>query len=256
MSDQSRAWGDVADRYEKEFVDPYRRSRRNPLPQALAAIPDALTKTAADLGCGIGPLLPTLARQFRRVIAVDFAQAMLDRARQSCAGLDNIEFHHRSLTDLTPWHGQVDVACAVNSLVMPCLDDLERVLEQVRAILRPGGLFLGIVPAMDAIHYQTMLLVDRARRTGMPESSARQNAAQHAEHALYDFTFGEFHYAGLVQHFWQPFEIPYRLKRAGFANIHRAQVRLAWGQFARGAELSKYPPPWDWFFRAEVASDA
>jgi hypothetical protein len=101
-----------------------------------------------------------------------------------------------------------------------------------------------------------MLLVDRARQTGMPEGKARQNAAQHGEHALYDFTFGDFRYAGLEQHFWQPFEIPYRLKRAGFANIQRARLRLAWGQFACGAELRRYPPPWDWFFRAEVPSDA
>jgi SAM-dependent methyltransferase len=256
MSDQSHAWSDVADRYEREFVDPYHLSRRNPLPGALAAIPEAQGKTAADLGCGIGPLLPALAGRFARVIAVDFAPGMLARARERCAGLVNIEFLQRSLTDLAPLAGQVDVACAVNSLVMPRLEEIERALLEVRAILRPGGLFLGIVPAMDAIHYQTMLLVDRARQTGMPEEMARRNAAQHGEHELYDFAFGEFRYAGLKQHFWQPFEIPYRLKRAGFTNIHRARVELAWKQFPCGADLRRHPPPWDWFFRAEVPSDA
>jgi SAM-dependent methyltransferase len=256
MSDQSHAWSDVADRYESEFVDPYRRSRRNPLLAALAAIPDAKTKTAADLGCGIGPLLPTLARQFARVIAIDFAPGMLARARERCRELSNLEFHQRGLTDLTPWHGQVDVACAVNSLVMPNVEEIERVLAQVRAMLRPGGVFLGIVPGMDGVHYHTMLLIDRARETGMPETAARQNAATHGEHKLYDFAFSEFRYAGLEQHFWQPFEVPYRLKRAGFANIHRARVHLSWGQFACGRDLRKYPPPWDWFFRAEVPSDA
>jgi SAM-dependent methyltransferase len=256
MSDQSHAWSDIAGRYESEFVDPYRRARRNPLPAALAAIPDGQAKTAADLGCGIGPLLPPLARQFARVLAIDFAPGMLEQARQRCAGLLNVEFHQRSLTDLSSWHGQVDVACAVNSLVMPRVEEIERVLEQVRALLRPGGVFLGIVPGMDAVHYQTMLLVDRARQTGMPEATARQNAARHGEHELYDFAFGDFRYAGLEQHFWQPFEVPYRLKRAGFANIQRRRVRLSWGQFACGSDLRKYPPPWDWFFRAEVASDA
>jgi SAM-dependent methyltransferase len=256
MSDQSNAWSDVAGRYEREFVDPYRAARRNPLLAALPAVADAAAKTAADLGCGIGPLLPILAKQFNRVIAVDFAAGMLERARERCAGLSNVEFHHRSLTDLTPWRGQVDVACAVNSLVMPRLEDIERVLEQVRTILRPGGVFLGIVPAMDAVHYQTLLLVDRARQTGMPEAMARRNAARHGEHDLYDFAFSDFRYAGLEQHFWQPFEVPYRLKRAGFANIQRARVRLSWQQFACASDLRKYPPPWDWFFRAEVPSDA
>src|SRR5262249_26467811 len=98
----------------------------------------------------------------------------------------------------------------------------------------------------------TMLLVDRARGTGMPEAQARQNAAAHGEHALYDFAFGGFRYKGLEQHFWQPFEVRYRLKRAGFTRVHRAKVPLAWGQLACGAGLASRPPPWDWFFRAEV----
>ena len=85
--------------------------------------------------------------------------------------------------------------------------EVEKVLRQVRAALRPGGRFLGIVPAIDAVHYHTMLLVDRAREFGMPEAKAWQNAASHGEHELYDFARGGFRYAGLEQHFWQPFEI-------------------------------------------------
>src|SRR5436309_8710976 len=216
MSEPARYWSEVAGRYEQEFVDPYCH-RRNPLLEALEAVPDAAGKTAADLGCGIGPLLPLLAQRFARVIGVDFAPGMLARARERCAALANVELHERNLTDLAPWAGQVDVACAVNSLVMPRLEEIERVLSGVRALLRPGGIFVGIVPAMDAVHYQTMLLLDRARQTGMAEEQARHNAAQHGEHDLYDFTYGDFRYAGLEQHFWQPYEIPYRLKRAGFA---------------------------------------
>ena len=252
MTDQSRAWSEVADRYEQEFVDPYRRARHNPLTEHLAAIPDAASKTAADLGCGIGPLLPVLAERFRRVVGVDFAPGMLERAGQRCAGLANVELLRKNLTDLADLRETLDVACAVNSLVMPDVGTIERVLAQVRAALRPGGVLLGIVPAMDAIHYQTMLLVDRARQTGMPEEMARRNAAQHAEHHLYDFAFSGFRYLKLEQHFWQPFEIPYRLKRAGFRRVKKARVRLDWGQFACASDMRRHPPPWDWFFRAEV----
>src|SRR5262249_48832378 len=92
VGDQSRAWSDVADRYEREFVDPYQRARRNPLLEHLAAIEGAAKKTVADLGCGIGPLLPRLAEQFRRVVAVDFAPGMLARARARCGGYRNVEF--------------------------------------------------------------------------------------------------------------------------------------------------------------------
>lgn len=252
MADQSNAWSDIADRYEQEFVDPYRRTRRNPLLQALDAIPDTQQKTAIDLGCGIGPLLPILAERFARVIAVDFAPGMLDRSRQRCEGLGNIEFLQRDLSQLHDLIGKVDVACAVNSLVMPQVEIIERVLTMVHTILKPQGVFLGIVPAMDALHYHTMLLVDRARRTGMPEPMARQNAAEYAEHPLYDFAFGDFRYSGLEQHFWQPFEIPYRLRRAGFRKVRKSRLKLDWNQFACAKDLRQYPAPWDWFFHAEV----
>ena len=129
-------------------------------------------------------------------------------------------------------------------------------LAAIRGALRPGGVFLGIVPAMDAVHYHTMLLVDRARQTGMPEDKARDNAARHGEHDLYGFTFGDFSYLGLRQHFWQPFEIGYRLRRAGFRDIRKAKVRLSWDQFACAADLRVYPPPWDWFFSCRTPQEA
>jgi SAM-dependent methyltransferase len=251
MSSQSDAWSAAAARYEQDFVDPYREGLANPLPAALEALAGSGARTAADLGCGIGPLLPALARLFARVLAIDFAPGMLQRARQGTAGFTNVEFLQRDLTDLGGLAGQADVAVAVNSLVMPDIGELERALQQAHRILRRGGTLLGIVPAMDAVHYQTMLLVDRARRAGMPADKARQNAAHHGEHALYDFAFGQFRYLGLEQHFWQPFEIPYRLRRAGFRKVKTRKVRLAWEQFACAADLRRFPAPWDWFFRAE-----
>lgn len=254
MTTQSDAWSNVAERYESEFVDPYTKAKGNPLLPALDAVGDASAKVAADLGCGIGPLLPHLSARFARVHAVDFAPGMLVRARENCAALTNIEYHQLALTDLSTLAGQVDVACAINSLIQPDVEDLEKALKQIRAILKPGGQLFAIVPAVDGLHYQTMLLLDRARQTGMPYEMARKNAAQHGEHHLYDFAFGEFRYLGLHQHFWQPFEIAYRLRRAGLRPVRRAKVRLSWKQFARGTELRRYPAPWDWFFQAEVPS--
>jgi SAM-dependent methyltransferase len=250
MSDQSHYWSAAAENYEDDFVDPYLPGVRNPLPAALAEL--AGDRVVGDLGCGTGPLLPQLAASFRRVIAVDFAEGMLARARERCAGLNNVEFVNAGLTNLRALAGQLDVAIAVNSLVMPALTDLERSLKEIRRTLKRGGHFLGIVPSIDGVHYQTMLLVDRARRAGMPDDKARQNAAHHGEHRLFDFAFAVFRYHGLEQHFWQSFEIRYRLRRARFRKIRKARVQLSWDQMACGADLADQPAPWDWFFHAEV----
>ena len=78
MSDQADSWGRAAQGYEQEFIDPDRPGARNPLRDAVAALA-APERTAADLGCGVGPLLPFLAERFGRVFAVDFAEGMLAR---------------------------------------------------------------------------------------------------------------------------------------------------------------------------------
>jgi SAM-dependent methyltransferase len=251
LPDQAHLWSKAAAAYELDFIDPYLPDVRNPLPAALEELADPQKGTVADLGCGVGPLLPTLAKLFRRVIAVDFAEGMLKRAREHCGELPNVEYLHRALTDLAPLAGQVDVAVAVNSLVLPDVGELEAALRSIYTALRPGGHFVGIVPAIDAVHYSTMLLVDRARKADMPLDKARQNAAHHAEHALYDFAFGGFRYLGIEQHFWQPFEVRYRLRRAGFRRVRLQKVHLSWSQFAGAADLKDEAPPWDWFFQAE-----
>src|SRR5205807_2217458 len=101
-----------------------------------------------------------------------------------------------------------------------------------------------------AVHYYTMLLMDRALARGLPPATARKNAAHQGEHELYDFAFGQFRYEGLEQHFWQPFEVRYRLRRAGFRHVRLAKVLLSWEQLG-GRDLKDQPPPWDWFVQAD-----
>jgi SAM-dependent methyltransferase len=250
MAGQEHLWSAAARNYEADFIDPYRADVRNPLLAALRRLARRGRKVVGDLGCGIGPLLPFLAEHFEAVHAVDFAEGMLARARERCRSLENVTFHQRSLTDLAPLAGELDVAVSVNSLVMADLRELEESLKQFRAALRPGGRLLAVVPAMDAVHYCTMLLLDRALATGLPLEAARKNAAHHGDHRLYDFAFGQFKYQGLEQHFWQPFEIRQRFKKAGFERVRLAKVLLSWAQFACGHDLKESPPPWDWFVAA------
>lgn len=257
MSTQDHFWSHAARSYERVFINPYVADvRGNPLKSILHRLRNRKSGVVADLGCGIGPLLPFLSRRFKTVHAVDFAAGMLERARAKSKACKNIRFHQASFLDLRALKDPIDVAVAVNSLVLPNVVDLEKALGEIRRVLKPDGIFLGILPAIDAVHYYTMLLLDRALAAGKPMEVARKNAAHHAEHALYDFAFGEFHYEGLHQHFWQPYEIHHRFARAGFALKRLKKVHLSWKQFAGGRELKDHPAPWDWFFLAKVAGDS
>ena len=125
--------------------------------------------------------------------------------------------------------------------------------SKIHAALKPGGTFLGIVPAIDAVHYYTMLLLDRALASGKPLEAAWKNAAHMADHADFDFARSRFAYQGLEQHFWQPFEVRYRLHRAGLRLVRLTKLHLSWKQFAGAAELKQHSAPWDWLFVARRA---
>jgi SAM-dependent methyltransferase len=254
LDDQGRSWSRHAARYDAVFLDPFRNGVVNPVLTALAAIGDAASRSVVDLGCGTGPLLPHLVGRFGTIVAVDFAPGMIARARARL-GTDaaRVEFRMSSLDDLDDLIGQFDVAVAINSLVMPDVRAIDRALRAIRGALRPNGRFLGTVPAMDAIHYHTMLLMDRALEAGRDAKEAEWHAGFYAEHANYDFAFGRFRFQGLKQKFWQPFEVEYRLRKAGFQEVELGQVLYPWDEdVPGGAEFADQPRSWDWSFDARA----
>lgn len=252
--DQSRSWSRHAARYDETFLSPYGPGVRNPLWEALDAAADKAA-TVADLGCGTGPLLAPLLARFGKVVALDFAPGMLARARERVdpEDLGRVTFLERSMEDLDDLAGTIDVAVAVNSLVMPDVRRIHATLAAIRRALRPGGVFLGIAPSIDAIQYHTMLLYDHALESGLGPDEAETFATIHGEHRYYDFAFGRFQFRGLRQKFWQPFEFDHRFGKAGFRSVTIERVLYPWDEnFVGAAELADRPPSWDWFFRAEA----
>jgi SAM-dependent methyltransferase len=253
LQNQAQSWSRHAARYDELFLDPYGPNVQNPLWEALAAVPAGARTTVADLGCGTGPLLPHLAERFEQVIALDFAPRMLelaaDRLRPELAS--RVTFLERPMHKLDDLTGRFDVVVAVNSLIMPDDRLVDRTLRSIRASLRPKGQFLGVVPSIDAICYHIMLLTDHALDRGYLPKEAQRLAALHAERRHYDFAFGQFHYQGLRQKFWRPFEIEYRLTKAGFTSVTLGKVLYPWDDnLAGGDKLVESAPSWDWFFRA------
>jgi SAM-dependent methyltransferase len=255
LQKQAEHWNRQEARYDEVFLDPYGPGVVNPLWEELAEIPAAKRKSAADLGCGTGTLLPYLAEQFQSVFALDFAPDMLRRARSrlQSGALARVTFLERPMHELDDLAGTLDVAVAVNSLVMPDVRLIDRTLSSIRKSLKPDGVIMGVVPSIDAIYYHMMLLIDHSLDQGFPLVEAEKLAALHVERRQYDFAYGRFQFEGLRQKFWQPFEVEYRLKKAGFSAPVLKKVLYPWDEsLASGGVLKGFPPSWDWFFRAHA----
>lgn len=100
-----------------------------------------------DLGCGAGANAWFLAREGFRVTALDGSQSALFQAR----GLFHSEqltaaFHHADFTHPLPWYPESFDAVIDNVSLCCCtnLPGMTSVVEEVRAVLRPGGYFLSV----------------------------------------------------------------------------------------------------------------
>lgn len=252
LKSQGRQWSRHAAHYDDVFLDPFLPGVENPILPALEAVPKPGESSVIDLGCGTGPLLPHLVERFGTVVALDFAPGMIRRARERLgANADNVAFLERMMHELDDQTGRFDVAVAVNSIVMPDERVIDRTMKAIRTSLKSDGVFLGAVPSIDAIQYHTMLLFDRALDEGQATEDAERYAVFHAEHSYYDFAFGRFRFQGLRQKFWQPFELEYRLRKAGFRQVDLGKVLYPWDEsIIGGVQFAEHPRSWDWFFKA------
>lgn len=97
-----------------------------------------------DLGCGSAPTRPLLARA--RWIGVDSSTAELRYATE----MGRTPLVRGDATALPIASGSVTAVCAALSLQV--VTPLDAVLNEVRRVLRPGGLLVALVPARPGLH--------------------------------------------------------------------------------------------------------
>lgn len=248
-------WDYIAGRYYEEVTSPFQEGVINPIFNAIQAIPDKRELTVADLGCGLGPLLPFLSEHFKRVVAIDFSSQMLEKA-QKRVDAENVSFHNCSLTDLSSFHNQFDVAVSVNSILFPSSLVVNGILSNIRRSLKPDGTFAAIFPSMEAILYEGTLLFERELEKSGDEEKALRSAKRILKRRKFDFVSGIYNDHGLRQKFYYEFELKYRLKKAGFKNLQVRKVLYPWGeQTGSSEEFMDQPRVWDWFIESQPRSD-
>jgi trans-aconitate 2-methyltransferase len=102
------------------------------------------SETVLDAGCGTGRDAELLLRKLPRgrVIAVDGAASMLDRARQRLAGdLDRVDVVHANLTGSVPLRGLVagPVDAVMSVAAFHWIYDHTALLAQLASVMRPGA---------------------------------------------------------------------------------------------------------------------
>ncbi len=97
-----------------------------------------------DLACGTGSMALELRKRAYRASGADACREMLDVAEEKTrrAGC-NVEFFHRNLLDLSDLPRFEAVLCLYDSInYLMTIEDVDRALKEVHAILLPQGVFV------------------------------------------------------------------------------------------------------------------
>ena len=117
---------------DKEFTTPFQ----------LAAFEKSVTREAVvlDVGCGYGRTLDELYRAgWRSLIGVDFSEAMIERGRAAYPHLDLRVKRSAEKIDLP----DASVDAVILFAVLTCISsnaEQERMISEIRRVLRPGGI--------------------------------------------------------------------------------------------------------------------
>lgn len=109
-------------------------------------------RLAADLGCGVGSLLPLLCRSFSTVYAVDYSPALLQEAKNRVTS-PNIQFiqHNLAGDKSMPW--VADVTFCVNALVTSRPTHRRKIGLSVFNATKKTGFALIVVPSLESVFH-------------------------------------------------------------------------------------------------------
>ncbi len=140
MQTPKNFWNFRAQQYDEQvgpiYEDAYRRTAENTLKYL------SPTDQVLEFACGTGIVTTMVAPYVSHIKAIDIADEMVLRARQKTnkLALSNVDVSQMDLFDPALDEGCFDAVMAFNVLLY--VDNFDKVLARISALLKPGGIFL------------------------------------------------------------------------------------------------------------------
>ncbi len=142
-SDNKGFWERQSKNYNTAFeqTEPYvkylEKTERRRLFQVLDVHPEM---TVLDLGCGTGRWAFEFAQRCQKVVAVDFAEGMIERTRREAEkrGFRNMDFHVAPVQEFIT-HDRFDLIIISGVLVYFEDDELSSVIPNIKSLLTSDG---------------------------------------------------------------------------------------------------------------------
>jgi 2-polyprenyl-3-methyl-5-hydroxy-6-metoxy-1,4-benzoquinol methylase len=144
----SRYWDRVAGEWKERVFNTLKEDRRGAIAAELKRAARGAA-TTADFGCGVGVYFPLLSRLFAAVHGFDFSARCIRAARRKARRLPNVTAQVAASAPRA-LRGRFDVVLCVNAALHPSRREWLSVLRSSRALMKPRGQLLLVVPALES----------------------------------------------------------------------------------------------------------
>jgi len=242
-------WDRMAQDFDGEIFDVYANDRHRVILDVIARC-GSEDKSAADLGCGTGRLLPELAEAFGEVCGYDISARCLEIAEARCEDLDNVTVAQADLIADRP--AKVDFAVSVNVAIMPSHQARSALLKNSARCLRPGGRLLLVVPSLESELYSQFRLLQWNLKAGIPPKQAAREEIEAFTDPGASPPTGILCRDGVPTKHYLREELMITIAEAGLEVVRVGKVEYPWDTaFAAPPDWMGEPYPWDWMLLAQ-----
>ena len=220
-----RAWNLLAKEFEDSVCD-ITATSGDVLEELVLRTRPSRRRTLVDAGCGIGTFIERFGNRFGRLVAFDFAPAMVRRARRRCRELQHATWHSMPLEEAGERIGPIaHLAVCLNVITAPNADLRERQWRGLADLVRPAGHLLVVVPSLES-----------ARFTAELESTAEKLSLGASCDLIRRADTKQKHYSRS--------ELRQQVARQQFKVISLRKIPYPWSE--EGLDRTSGKTPWDW----------
>lgn len=238
-------WDDIADTFDRHVLEIARHDPEAHLRREISRVGSA-SRSAADLGCGPGSLIPLLAESFGQVFAVDHSSHLLDAAR-GAHQKSNVQFlqHDLSSGDRLPF--QADFVLCSNTLISPSRPVREGIMTAVASSTKSGGKTMLVVPALESVFHVYHSLIRCRGREGKGSGLKEGQADRLLRSEMDSFAGGVIRVSGVPTKYWMREELLAELGDHGFEPEQVHRIEYGWEEEIDNPPCwLGSPRPWDW----------
>ena len=188
-----------------------------------------------------------LAEHFASVFATDLSSECLTVAENKNARYHNVEYLHADLAKPLPFP-PVDFALCINVLLIASRAKRQAMMDNICAVVKPGGHLLLVTPSLESALYASHRLVQLNELKGMKPAVAQRKAAR--DTTKLDMGIVVVNGAPTKHHLKE--ELADLLTQHGMKVLELQKIEYPWAYVLEDAPADMPAPmPWNWMAVAE-----